>query len=442
MLLASLRAARRRYPRGLTNRRPLVLRPLASPLAWLPTRGLANAAKPSAERSTLVTAAPASGGDVLTNQGSIKRTKEKSLLHHYVKLAKPELSALVIATGVWGFAISGSPDLIAGVSTISGLVLSAASAAAWNQAREGSFDKLMIRTRTRPVPSGIITKEQAYKFSGATGLGGVALLTLGANPLSGALGLANIVLYGQVYTPMKRWSVYNTHVGAVVGALPVVIGFAGGGGSLMAVEPAILFSIMCAWQFPHFMGIAWKYRDDYKRAGYNMITRDDPSGALTSNWMINGQLVLCALPFFSTFFGMTNSMFLVSSALPNALMYLLTKKFEAKPSSKAAGNVIKYGIMYIMVFLGLMFFHSTSISLLENVDRVRTTLRDLGRAMCVHETKMTDVPDLCPTAPAVTTGSATLPKLPVDVTPGVSGVLALASDDGEGGVTEGEGGSS
>uniref|UniRef100_A0A7S0CSP4 Protoheme IX farnesyltransferase, mitochondrial n=1 Tax=Amorphochlora amoebiformis TaxID=1561963 RepID=A0A7S0CSP4_9EUKA len=314
----------------------------------------------------------------------------------YVELAKPELSALVITTGTWGFLLTGCVDPVAGVSTVAGLVLSAASAASWNQTSEVEYDKLMLRTRTRPLPAGRLTKQQGAAFSAITGIGGVSLLFAGANPLTGALGLANIALYGMAYTPMKRVSVYNTHVGAIVGALPVVIGWTGGGGALIAIEPAMLFSILFAWQFPHFMGIAWKYRKDYKIAGYRMVTRDDTTGSRTAMWARNGALVLMAIPFASTGLGMTSSMFIVSSLLPNSALMYSCYKFEKKPSSRNANFVILVGFVYLMAFLGLMFFHSTSEALAKHIDSARNVMRRVGRSMCVHETQMTNAKILCP----------------------------------------------
>jgi len=317
----------------------------------------------------------------------------------YFQLAKPELSALVITTGTWGFLLTGCDNLAAGASTVSGLVLAAASAAAWNQASEVEHDRQMVRTRGRPLPSGRLTIRQAAGFSLTTGAAGVGLLTFGANPLTGALGLANIVLYGMAYTPMKRFSEYNTHVGAVVGALPVVVGWTGGGGAVDSAEPLVLFSILYAWQFPHFMGIAYKYRQDYKNAGYRMVTRDDEGAVRTSYWANCGAAVLCALPFVSCSMGMTSTMFIISSAIPNAALLHVCNKFAKKPSGRTANKLIGFGFVYLMVFLGLMFFHSTSAALEQHMDSVRNMMRRVGKQMCVHEIKLTGTPELCPVEP-------------------------------------------
>eukprot|EP00466_Bigelowiella_natans_P016946 jgi/Bigna1/142491/aug1.70_g17199 len=324
-------------------------------------------------------------------------------LEAYIELAKPELSALVITTGTWGFLLTGCDSLLAGVSTVSGLVLSAASAAAWNQTSEREYDAMMLRTRARPLPSGRLTPTQATAFVTTTGIGGVALLSLGANPLTGLLGLTNIVLYGLAYTPIKRISPYNTHVGAVVGALPVVIGWTGGGGELMAVEPAVLFSILFAWQFPHFMGIAWKYRKDYKHAGYQMVTRDDPGATRTAYWATCGAWALVTVPFVRYIVvaaevlrrgddelnvhhqlgypecGMC-AMRDVNSHVDSwlgfdvALVYSCVQ-FGRKPSGRTANRVILVGFVYLMVFLGLMFFHSTSKALEMHLNSLRNILR-------------------------------------------------------------------
>uniref|UniRef100_A0A7S2QTQ1 Protoheme IX farnesyltransferase, mitochondrial n=1 Tax=Norrisiella sphaerica TaxID=552664 RepID=A0A7S2QTQ1_9EUKA len=338
---------------------------------------------------------PAEGASEDSPLTKSRRTM-RSGVKAYIELAKPELSALVITTGTWGFLLTGCDSLVAGASTVAGLVLSAASAASWNQTSEAEYDKLMVRTRTRPIPSKRLTVKQAATFSLTTGLGGVSLLTLGANPLTGLLGFTNILLYGLAYTPMKRMTPFNTHVGAVVGGLPVVIGWTGGGGELVAFEPAVLMSILFAWQFPHFMGIAWKYRKDYKGAGYQMVTRDDPGATRTSYWATCGAVSLCAIPFVSYGVGMTSSMFIVSSAIPNAALMYSCFRFSRKPSGRTANRVILVGFVHLMVFLGLMFFHSTSEALDRHLNSLRNILRRVGKQLCIHETKMIQSPEMCP----------------------------------------------
>jgi len=391
-MFSSFRAVRRcRSVYGSLNRR--TRRPLIETQIPVGTalRSLsASKSSPAAHRAPVAASAP-----------SAEERPKRDIMggsRAYVELAKPELSALVIATGTWGFLLTGSDDTVAAVSTIGGLVFAASSAAAWNQTVEAKFDAKMIRTATRPIPSGRLNERQAAAFCAATGVSGVSLLTLGANSMAGGLGLANILLYGMVYTPMKRITPYNTHVGAVVGALPVVVGWVGGGGPLFAVEPAMLFSIMYAWQFPHFMGIAWKYRKDYANAGYQMVTRDDPGAVRTAYWAEKATYVLVAIPFVSTYVGMTSSMFIISGAIPNAVLLRQCLVFKKKPTSKNAGKIILVGFVYLMAFLGLMFFHSTSEALDRHLDSIRNIARRVGRQLCVHETKMTrvTVPEMCP----------------------------------------------
>ncbi len=343
----------------------------------------------ASKATTVAATSEAAGLPKETQRGGSKR------LRALWELSKPELSALTVTTGGWGFLLSGCESIAAGGYTVGGLVACAASAAALNQISEVPYDGMMTRTRSRPLPSGRLSMREAQAFALAAGVGGVGMLGAGATPLAGALGLSNILLYWLAYTPMKRWSPYNTHVGAVVGALPVVIGWAGGGGALLATEPAVLFGLLYAWQFPHFMAIAWKYRKDYKGAGYRMVTRDDPGAERTARWALNGAIAICATPFVTTFAGMSSCMYLVSSAPANLALLASCFKFKAKPTAANANKLIGVGFIHIMIFLALLFFHSTSDALERHCNSVRNNLRAAGLGFCVHETTMSEAPGLC-----------------------------------------------
>jgi protoheme IX farnesyltransferase len=202
-----------------------------------------------------------------------------AVLADYLALTKPRLNVLVVATSGAGYYLGSPqrPELLPLAQAVCGTALVAAGSAALNQLLERDTDALMRRTRNRPLPDGRVTTDEARIFGLGLSALGILLLALTANALSALLALATLVIYVNVYTPLKRRSEIATLVGAVPGALPPLIGWAASRGSLSAGGWA-LFAIVFLWQIPHFMAIAWLYRDDYGKAGFPMLPVIDPSG--------------------------------------------------------------------------------------------------------------------------------------------------------------------
>lgn len=206
----------------------------------------------------------------------------------YYELTKPRLSLLSVITALVGY-LAALPDR--GFWTLFhflvGTALSAAGAATLNQWYERDTDAIMKRTRERPLPSGQVAASTALLLGLALSAVGVIQLSLGANLLAGMLGLATIVSYVAIYTPLKRKSRWATEVGAVAGSLPPLIGWAAAEGQITALG-WILFGILAVWQIPHFMAIAWTFRKDYESAGFPMLTVVDPTGRKAAAWsMVN-----------------------------------------------------------------------------------------------------------------------------------------------------------
>jgi len=199
-----------------------------------------------------------------------------------VELAKPRLSALVLFTTLVGYAAGcdGAIDMGVMLHVLLGTALVAAGANAFNQVIERDLDARMHRTRNRPLPSGRVTTTQATRFAVIVSAIGLLQLLIGVNLLTAFLGAVALSAYVFVYTPLKRVTVHNTLVGAVVGALPPLMGWTAARGSLDAGGWS-LAAILFVWQLPHFFAIAWIYRDDYARGGYRMLSTADPAGALT-----------------------------------------------------------------------------------------------------------------------------------------------------------------
>lgn len=209
----------------------------------------------------------------------------------YFELTKPKivLMELVTVTVAAVVASAGAPDFWLLTQAVIGTVLVAAGASAWNQWIERRTDALMERTADRPLPSARLSGREVMVLGSLASLLGTAYLGSFVNWLTAALGAVTWLIYVCVYTPLKSRSPSNTAVGAVAGAMPILMGWTAVGGQLN-LSAATLFLIVFLWQFPHFMAIAWIYRRQYAAAGLKMLPVVDPSGLRAG-----GQAVIAAL---------------------------------------------------------------------------------------------------------------------------------------------------
>jgi protoheme IX farnesyltransferase len=209
------------------------------------------------------------------------------------------------------------------------------------------------------LPSGAISKNEAIGFGALTGIGGTALLLVGTNPVVAALGAFNIALYAGAYTYSKKHTELNTWIGAVVGAIPPVMGWAAAtGGSIYALEPLALATLMFLWQFPHFFALSWMYREDYARGQFQMVAVNDPLGTRSARLITEYSMYLAAFPFVTCALDLTNQMFMVEGVVINGGLLYLAHKFKQDRSNKNANNVFKYSLFYIMSMMSLYVFHS------------------------------------------------------------------------------------
>jgi protoheme IX farnesyltransferase len=219
------------------------------------------------------------------------RTAVLSRLFDYVELTKPRIAVLelVVVVAAGCMATWGQPDPRLLLLAIFGTLLVAASASAANQWIERRQDARMTRTVSRPLPAGRLGSREALVFAAVCLVAGTLQLALFVNLACAAWALAAWAMYVLAYTPLKTASTMNTTVGAVAGALPVLIGWTAVGGALDHRAAALLL-VLFLWQFPHFMAIAWLYRRDYTQAGYQMLTVVEPTGR-RAGW----QAVIAAL---------------------------------------------------------------------------------------------------------------------------------------------------
>jgi len=271
------------------------------------------------------------------------------------ELVKARLSLLTLATAMAGFAIGvkDSWDWMLLAATIGGTALCAAGAAALNQWWEREHDGLMKRTRQRPLPAGRMTPSDALVAGLVLSVSGVLCLALFANPLSASLAAATILSYILVYTPLKRVTSLNTIIGAVPGALPPLIGWTAARGSINA-EGLTLFAILFLWQMPHFLAIAWLYREDYAQAGFKMLSENDESGAVTGRQAVIYSLALLVVSLLpSVFFGYS-AVYFYGALVLGVGFTALAGRFAAHGTVPAARALFLGSIAYLPLLLGLM----------------------------------------------------------------------------------------
>jgi heme o synthase len=273
----------------------------------------------------------------------------------FVALAKPRLNFLVVASAMAGYAMAGMEGLGATrlVGTLAGTGLVAGGASALNQLLERDADALMRRTRLRPLPDGRVQPVEALMFGCA--LSGLGLLILAgtANLLAAAAALATLLIYVAVYTPLKRRTPLATVVGAVPGALPPVIGWAAARGSL-SLEAWTLFGIVFLWQLPHFLAIAWMFRDDYTRAGFPMLAVIEPDGRSTARQALVYAAALLPLSLAPTLFGLTGRLYFAGAMVLGVAFLGLTARFARTRSTADARKLFLGSIVYLPLIWILM----------------------------------------------------------------------------------------
>jgi protoheme IX farnesyltransferase len=265
----------------------------------------------------------------------------------YVALTKPRLNFLVVATSAAAYYLGGGgADAVAMAEAVGGTALVAAGAAALNQVYERDTDALMRRTRTRPLPAGRVSPGDARLFGVALSAAGLALLAARANWLSAALALLTLLTYIAIYTPMKRRTPLSTIVGALPGALPALIGWTASHGSIDR-SGAALFAIVFCWQLPHFMAIAWLYREDYAKAGFPMLPVIDPEGRRAGKQSVYWALLMVLASLEPKFSGLAGNVYLTIAVVFGLALFALSLRFAADRNESTARALFYGSITYL-----------------------------------------------------------------------------------------------
>lgn len=273
----------------------------------------------------------------------------------YISLTKPRLVLLVLVTVAVGYLLGARggarPTTLA--ITLIGTAMVAGGAGALNQWLERDRDAMMRRTASRALPSGRLTGGEAVGFGLALGLVGTVVLAMGANYLAAAVAFVTFLLYVGAYTPLKPLTSLNTVVGAVPGALPPMIGWGAATGRL-GIEAWSLFLIVFLWQFPHFLAIAWIYREDYHRAGFRMLSAGDTRGWMTGCQAFSYALALIPAGLLPATTGLAGPLYFVGALMLGVLYLGAAARFWRDACDPGARRLLRMSFVYLPAILLLM----------------------------------------------------------------------------------------
>ncbi|HWC74200.1 MAG TPA: heme o synthase [Gemmatimonadales bacterium] len=272
-----------------------------------------------------------------------------------LELTKPRITQLVLLTAAAGFYLGsqGRVDLLLLANTLLGTALVAGGTNAWNQIRERDVDGRMARTRRRPLPSGRLSPRAAAWFATAITIFGITYLGITVNLLTAALAALTFASYVFLYTPLKRTTSLNTLVGAVPGALPIVGGWTAAGGSLGAAVAA-LFWILFLWQLPHFLALAWLYREDYRASGLRMLSVADHTGRDTGRMAVLYAMALLPISLLPTLLGVTGAWYFFGALLLGLAYVAAGTALLVGATPSRAWRLFFVSILYLPALLTLM----------------------------------------------------------------------------------------
>ena len=282
---------------------------------------------------------------------------EKSRFVVFSELVKARLTLLVLITTLVGFYVGarGALDWALMAHTLLATALLACGAAALNQLIEREHDAKMRRTEGRPLPSGRMQPDTVLLLGGFSSMIGLIYLALAVNLLTSLLGAITLVTYVFVYTPLKRVTWLNTAVGAIPGALPPLMGWTAATGELTGAGWA-LFAILFFWQIPHFLAIAWIYRDEYSKAGFVMLPGVDPTGERTAHQAVSHTIGLLIVSLCPVLFRVAGATYFFGALLLGLAFFAAAFAFARQLNMLRARQLFFVSIIYLPLLLGLMVF--------------------------------------------------------------------------------------
>jgi protoheme IX farnesyltransferase len=275
----------------------------------------------------------------------------------YPELLKIRLTMLVLMTTAVGYFMGAVPPVsyLRLFHVVFGTAWVAAGAAALNQWWERKVDALMHRTRQRPVPAGRMRPAEALAVGSLLSAAGIMYLAITCNAFTAVLASMTFVIYIFAYTPLKLVTSFNTLVGTIPGALPPVIGWVAARGR---IDPGAwsLFTIMVLWQLPHFFAISWMFREDYARAGFQMISNDDTRADRSASQSVLFAMMLLVVGGLPAFVGIVSQIFVPIELLLGGWYLAMAMRFLQKRTARSARALFVTSIAYLALLLGALVF--------------------------------------------------------------------------------------
>ena len=315
----------------------------------------------------------------------------------FLELTKPKISILVTFTTISGFILSGenAESVKTLLLTAFGVLLSAGGVNALNQWMERKRDALMGRTAMRPLPSGRVSEKSAFIFGVALSFVGPAVVLISANALAFALTILTQFIYLFIYTPIKYRTSLSTVVGALVGAIPPMIGWASATGALDK-KAFLLASLLFIWQIPHFLSLAYAYRQDYEKAGFKFLPVIDREGKLTAKMVALYGLALIAPNLALALVSRSGWMLVGISFLISIAFTYLCLRFLFDTSVRNARRIFRASLIYLPLVLLLLIagnqkgYRNLEIALRE--DESRLELRVQPTALSIQTVQTGEKP--------------------------------------------------
>ena len=279
-----------------------------------------------------------------------------------VELSKPRITQLVVLTAAAGFYLGSRGPFHLGLflATLAGTALVAAGTNAMNMIREKDIDARMRRTRSRPLPAGRVSPRAATAFAVGAATLGLAVLAVWVNLLTAGLAALTLTSYVWAYTSLKRRSTLNTLVGAIPGALPVLGGWTGAGGSLDLAAWALFWTLFL-WQLPHFLALAWMYREDYRTAQLQMLSVEDVDGRRTARMALLYAVALVPVSLLPSLLGVTHVAYF-AGALLLGVAYAGTSLLMVGDPNRRAPWVFVASIVYLPALLTIAVLDKVILS--------------------------------------------------------------------------------
>ncbi len=284
-----------------------------------------------------------------------ERVGPRERMAAYLELTKPRITFLIVLTAAAGFFLASGArvDYVLLLSSMTGIALLSSGIATLNQYMERELDGLMRRTADRPLPSGKLLPWEALLFGICLTVLAETYLAVFVNPLSALLGLTVIAAYLFGYTPLKTKTSLATLVGAFPGAVPPLIGWTAARGEL-SLEAWVLFAILFLWQFPHFLAIAWMYREDYARAGILMLPVVEAEGRVTSQQIVVYALMLLPVSLLPAALGISGRIYLYGAIVLGLLFLYSSIRAAFSQSKQEARRLLLASVVYLPLLFILM----------------------------------------------------------------------------------------